>query len=453
MDLEQLWQAIKKDIYSEITNPAASVYIEDMVPISCTDDEFRTAVSMSISKKMIELRFIKTIENVMTLRLGKPVSLKITVVSNPNEYKALRDGRTNEKREDEEKPTFANAVGLNPKYTFENFVIGSSNAYATAAAQATAEMPGTKNNPLFLYGHSGLGKTHLMHAIGNRIIETRPHFRVVYVSSEHFTNHFINSVRDNKTESFRQFYREADVLLVDDVQFLTNKEATQEEFFHTFNELHNMDKQIVLTSDRMPKELVTLEERLRTRFNSGATIDITMPNYETRLAILKKKAQNQNKNVSEEVLSYIAGKVESNIRELEGALTTLLSLSELNYTDPSHEITMEMAEEGLKKVLPEKENIPITVNKIINKVCDYYDVSKEDIIGKRKTKDIIRPRQVAMYVCRELTDMNYVMISREFGKRDRTTVMSNVDKVQKDLKTDSELERDVDNIIRELRGM
>ncbi len=443
-ELFEIWDDAMENVYKRVTSKVAPIYLNDAEPLYFDASVFAVAVTIDISKTMIEARFKEIIEEEISRRLKRPMHIEVQIIPDPRQIRLIQEGG----HEEEELKNDT----VNPKYTFDNFVIGSSNQYAHAAALATAEMPGYKYNPLFLYGHSGLGKTHLMHAIGNRIIQTRPHMKVVYVTSEKFTNDFINSLRDNTTESFRRLYREADVLMVDDVQFLTNKEATQEEFFHTFNELYNMNKQIILTSDRMPKDLVTLEDRLRNRFGQGLTIDITLPDYETRMAILKKKTQLQKKNIPEDVLSYIAHNIKTNIRELEGALTSVTSLMDMKESQGITGMSaMDIAREALKNILPDVSVPEITPNQIMDKVCKYYNVTRDEILGKHRRREYTVPRQVGMYIFKELTDMNFVMIGREFC-RDRTTVMSNLEVIDKALKNnDTRLKEDIDTIIKELK--
>ena len=288
-----------------------------------------------------------------------------------------------------------------------------------------------------------------MQAIGNRIIKTHPQLKVIYVSSEHFTNEFIDALKDRKTTEFKNKYRTVDVLLIDDVQFLENKEAIQEEFFHTFNDLYSMNKQIVLTSDRRPSELLTLEERLRTRFSQGLTIDITVPNYETRVAILKKKAEVHNIKIDEPVLSFIANRIKSNIRELEGALLKIISISELSHRT----IDVELAEYVLKSILPEDGIVKITPDKIMDKVSLFYNITKDDLTGKIKTKNVALPRQIAMYLCNKLTDMNFGMIGKAIGNKDRTTVMHNVKKIETEISVNEALKADINYIIKDLESI
>ena len=440
MDINEIWKLIYSKLANSLNNTVGlSVHMREVNPISMDSSTYTISVPLSISKNMIEHRYQRMIENFLEEITGNKLNLIIILQDE------IKTSVTPVIAATEQSPT--NKV--NPKYTFENFVIGSSNEYATAAAISATEKPGYIYNPLFLYGNSGLGKTHLMHAIGNRIKENNPNSNVIYVTSESFTNEFITSVRENKGAQFRRKYRAADVLLVDDVQFMEKKEATQEEFFHTFNELYSMNKQIVITSDRKPSELVILEERIRQRFSQGLTIDITVPNYETRVAILQKKADLHNIQISDDVLGYIADRIKSNIRELEGILNKLISISDLSHK----KIDLSLAEYVMKSYLPEGGVVKFTPDKIMDKVSTFYNVTKEDLTGKVKTKNIALPRQIAMYLCKKLTDMNYVMIGKSFGNKDRTTAMHNINKIEEDIKTDESLKSDINYIIKDLENL
>jgi chromosomal replication initiator protein len=308
---------------------------------------------------------------------------------------------------------------LNPKYTFETFVIGSSNRFAHAAAVAVAEAPAKAYNPLFVYGDSGLGKTHLLHAIGHYAQSLYQGIRVRYVSSEEFTNDFINMIRDGKQDGFRRRYRDVDVLLVDDIQFLENKEGTQEEFFHTFNTLHNASKQIVISSDRAPKRLVTLEDRLRSRFEWGLLTDVQPPELETRIAILRKKAVQEGLNAPPEALEYIASRISTNIRELEGALIRVTAFASLN----RQTVDLQLAEIVLKDLIPEAQGPEITASTIMGQTASYFGLSIDDLCGTSRSRVLVTARQIAMYLCRELTDLSLPKIGQQFGGRDHTTVM------------------------------
>jgi chromosomal replication initiator protein len=308
---------------------------------------------------------------------------------------------------------------LNPKYTFETFVIGSSNRFAHAAAVAVAEAPAKAYNPLFIYGDSGLGKTHLLHAIGHYAQSLYQGLKVRYVSSEEFTNDFINMIRDGKQEGFRRRYRDVDVLLVDDIQFLENKEGTQEEFFHTFNTLHNASKQIVISSDRAPRRLVTLEDRLRSRFEGGLQTDVQPPELETRIAILRKKADQDRLNAPAEALEYIASRISTNIRELEGALIRVTAFASLN----RQSVDLQLAEFVLKDLIVETHGPEINAATIMGQTASYFGLSIDDLCGSSRSRVLVTARQIAMYLCRELTDMSLPKIGQQFGGRDHTTVM------------------------------
>jgi len=323
---------------------------------------------------------------------------------------------------------------LNPKYTFESFVVGSCNRLAHAASLAVSEAPSKAYNPLFIYGGVGLGKTHLMHAIGHFVRNNHMKTNVLYLSSEKFTNEFINAIRDNKTVDFRNKYRNIDVLLIDDIQFLAGKEQTQEEFFHTFNALHDNNKQIVISSDRPPKDIPTLEDRLRSRFEWGLITDINSPDLETRIAILKKKAFLEGVNLPEEVINFIATKVETNIRELEGALVRVMAFSSLNNSS----IGLEVTKEALKNILAEK-NRTVTIDKIIKSTAQYFGISAGDIHAKKRSKNVAFPRQLAMYLSREMTEYSLPKIGEEFGGKDHTTVIHAHKKISQEIERNQEI--------------
>jgi len=329
---------------------------------------------------------------------------------------------------------------LNPKYTFDTFVVGSSNRFAHAASLAVAELPSDAYNPLFLYGGVGLGKTHLMHAIGHHIMQHNPGTRIMYITSESFTNQLIDAIARKSNQEFRDRFRTVDVLMVDDIQFIAGKTATQEEFFHTFNELHNAGKQIIICSDRPPKDIATLEERLRSRFEWGLIADIQKPDYETRIAILQKKAQLEHIDVSDEVLHYIAEKIESNIRELEGSLTRVNAMAMLSGSP----LTLEVAREALDHILPAAQVKTVTPEGIIKTVTEYYKVTEADIVSQKRNREVARARQVAMYLIRELTQMSTTRIGDMFGGRDHSTVMYACEKIQEMEQKDAALKRELD---------
>lgn len=340
-------------------------------------------------------------------------------------------------------------ASLNPKYTFDTFVTGSSNRFAHAAAMAVAESPGKVYNPFFMYGGVGLGKTHLMHAIGNRVLHNHPEMRVLYVSSEQFTNEIIRSIQEGNAEKFRQKYRNIDVLLVDDIQFLSGKTSTQEEFFHTFNTLHDSQKQIILSSDRPPREVERLEDRLRSRFEWGLITDIQAPDLETRIAILKNKAQLDHFSVPNDVMVYIASRIDSNIRELEGALTRVVAYASLI----KKPITTDLVAEALKDVFPNNKTKEITMEVIQEIVASYFKMKIEDMHAKKRTRSIAFPRQIAMYLCRELTDTSLPQIGNFFGGRDHTTVIHACDKINKEKDADMKLNAILNELIERIQKM
>ena len=338
---------------------------------------------------------------------------------------------------------------LNPKYKFSTFVVGSSNKFAHSASLAVAESPGQTYNPLYLYGGPGLGKTHLMHSIGHFILEQNPEKKVLYVTSEEFTNEVIESIRSGNAASMtklREKYRTVDVLMVDDVQFIIGKESTQEEFFHTFNVLHSARKQIILSSDKPPKEIETLDERFRSRFEWGLIADIQPPDYETRMAILRKNAESCGRQINEEIIKYIATNIKSNIRELEGAFNKIVAAGRLNQVD----LTLALAEEALKDVIYPNKSREITPTIIINVVAEHFGIKAEDICSKKRNSEFVLPRQIVMYLCRELTETSYVNIGKLLGKKDHTTIMHGVNKITAELKTNEELKNKVDIIIKKI---
>lgn len=338
---------------------------------------------------------------------------------------------------------------LNPKYKFDTFVVGSNNKFAHSASLAVAESPGKTYNPLYLYGGAGLGKTHLMHSIGHFILEQNPNTKVLYVTSEEFTNEVIESIRNGNAAvmtKLREKYRTVDVLMVDDVQFIIGKESTQEEFFHTFNVLHSAGKQIILSSDKPPKEMETLEERFRSRFEWGLIADIQPPDYETRVAILRKNAEMSHRQINEEIIDYIASNIKSNIRELEGAFNKILAFARSNKT----ELNLAAAEEALKDVIYPNKARDITPTLIINTVSEYFNVKPEDVISKKRNSEYVLPRQVAMYMCHILTDSSYAVIGKALGKKDHTTVLHGCNKIEDELKNNEELQSKIDAILKKL---
>jgi chromosomal replication initiator protein len=387
------------------------------------------------AKDFLELRVKGALNEILTSQLGQKINIAVTVDENleldptpqevvdetpldlaPQSFVKSGTGRDHDYL-DKKMPVEQSQ--LNPRYIFETFVIGASNRFAHAAAVAVAEAPAKAYNPLFIYGESGLGKTHLLHAIGAYAKELYGGVRVRYVSSEEFTNDFINSIRDDKASVFQRRYRDLDVLLVDDIQFLENKERTQEEFFHTFNTLYNANKQIVISSDRPPKQLTTLEDRLRSRFEWGLITDIQPPELETRIAILRKKAAQDKLNAPDDVLEYIASKISSNIRELEGALIRVTAFASLN----RQPVDMGLAEIVLKDLIPDQTGPEITASTIMAQTASYFSLTLEDLCGTSRSRVLVNARQIAMYLCRELTELSLPKIGQTFGGRDHTTVM------------------------------
>ena len=333
-------------------------------------------------------------------------------------------------------------TNLNPKYTFSTFVVGNNNRFAHAAALAVAEAPASSYNPLFIYGGVGLGKTHLMHAIGNEILRNNKNSKILYVTSEAFTNELINAIKDNTNDQFRNKYRGIDILLIDDIQFIAGKERIQEEFFHTFNTLYESGKQVILSSDKPPKDIPLLEDRLKSRFEWGIIADISNPDYETRLAILRKKAQIDNIIIDDEILSAIATRIDSNIRELEGTLNKLIATASLT---SNRQITMEMAEKAINDIVSQQEKV-ISATYIQETVGKYFNVNPKDLKGSKRSNDITFPRQIAMYLCRNVANMSLPQIGKDFGKRDHTTVMHACNKIEKEIKTNSNTKLIVESV-------
>lgn len=359
------------------------------------------------------------------------------------------------KKEKNSKPSSNNVTNqsgyvtnLNPRYTFDTFVVGANNNLAHAASLAVAESPAEIYNPLFIYGGVGLGKTHLMHSIAHYILDQNPKSKVLYVTSEKFTNELIESIRNENTTptEFREKYRNIDVLLIDDIQFIIGKERTQEEFFHTFNTLHESKKQIIISSDKPPKDILTLEERLRSRFEWGLTVDIQSPDYETRMAILKKKEELDGLSIDDEVMKYIATNIKSNIRELEGALTKIVALSRLKKT----EVNVTLAEEALKDLISPNDKKKITPEYIVEVVSEHFNINQNDVYSTKKSRNIAYPRQIAMYLCRQLTDYSLTDIGKILGNRDHSTILHGCDKIAKDIEKDSSLHNTTDVLIKKI---
>lgn len=442
MDIVSLWDKTLQLIKGELSPPSFNAFFKQIKPLQIQSNTIILLVPNDFTKGILEDRYLNLIESSVNQLSLKKYDIKF--VLSENEVKGLDKDQLIE----EDKKSKKNYPNLNPKYTFDTFVIGNSNRFAHAACVAVAEAPARAYNPLFLYGGVGLGKTHLMHAIGHHIMEQKKDPKVVYVSSEKFTNELINSIKDDRNEEFRNKYRNVDVLLIDDIQFIAGKERTQEEFFHTFNSLHEANKQIIISSDRPPKEIPTLEDRLRSRFEMGLITDIQPPDYETRMAILRKKAQMEDIDVPNEVTVYIAKNIKSNIRELEGALTRVVAYSSLT----NRTISFELASEALKDIITTSKHEEITVNRIKEKVASVFPLKMEDFNSKKRTRSISYPRQIAMYLSRELTDLSLPKIGEEFGGRDHTTVIHAHDKISKDIENNEDFKEKINKIILDLKG-
>ncbi len=432
-DLESVWGSAVDSLADSAVSPQHRAFLRLTRPLGLVEDTALLAAPNEFAKDVLETRLRPQLTRALSAALGREIRIAVTVRPDDRPGLTPLDGQhpTTQAEPFAERSwaaepatgTAARPSGeqsrLNKKYTFDTFVIGSSNRFANAAAVAVAEAPAKAYNPLFIYGESGLGKTHLLHAIGHYSQGLFPQVRVRYVSSEEFTNDFINSLRDDKMQAFQRRYRDLDVLLIDDIQFLERAERTQEEFFHTFNTLHNASKQIVITSDRPPKQLVTLEDRLRTRFEWGLITDVQAPDLETRIAILRKKAAQERLNAPPEVLEFIASKIQSNIRELEGALIRVTAFASLNRQG----VDLALAEIVLKDLFPESERPEITASTIMATCAEYFSVSVEDLCSSSRSRGLVTARQIAMYLCRELTDLSLPKIGHAFGGRDHTTVI------------------------------
>ncbi len=440
-NLDTIWEKTLESISPFLSKPSFETWLKPTKPVSLEGNLLTVEVPNDFARDWLESRYAPLLATTLKELLEEDVELRFI---------------TPERNEAQNKPETETAahIGqsipqpslLNPKYTFESFVVGESNRFAHAASLAVAEAPGKAYNPLFIYGGVGLGKTHLMQAIGQFALKNHPDFRVVYVSSEKFTNELINAIRFNRTPHFRDTYRTVDILLVDDIQFFAGKESTQEEFFHTFNTLYESGKQIIISSDRPPKEIPTLEDRLRSRFEWGLITDIQAPNLETRIAILRKKASTEGWHLPNDVMVNIADQINSNIRELEGALIRIIAYASFH----NKQISLELANEVLKDVISSSKAKRLTIPIIQQAVCDFYNIEMEDLKAQRRTKNVTLPRQIAMYIVRELTDYSLPKIGEEFGGRDHSTVIHACDKIQDLIKSDPEVDRIIKNLIHNL---
>ena len=439
---KDLWIDILSELKKTLSDISFNTWFSDTEILSMSDSKIIIGCNNSLILETINLRYIDTLNNITDCLTNQNYKIKVMLKEDfkkdhtPSNTKNLTVSSSNK----EISNNFS--TNLNNKYTFETFVVGNSNRFAHAASLAVAESPSKAYNPLFIYGGVGLGKTHLMHAIGHLINENNKNLKVVYITSEKFINELISAIKDDKNIEFRNKYRNVDVLLIDDVQFIAGKERTQEEFFHTFNALHESNKQIILSSDRPPKEIKTLEERLCSRFEWGLIADIQPPDYETRIAILRKKADVDKLNIPNEVLIYIATKIKSNIRELEGALLRVVAYTNLTNSN----VSLDLAKEALKDLINTKNSKTITIEYIQETIANYFDLNIEMLKSQRRTQNIAFPRQIAMYLCRKLTDSSLPKIGENFGGRDHTTVIHAYEKILNKIESD----QDFNNTINEL---
>jgi chromosomal replication initiator protein len=449
MKAEQAWQSVLGQLQTEMPKASFDTWVRDSQVLTYEDGLLVIGVDNAYARDWLESRLASTVNRLLVGVMNRAVDVKFVVNSN-DEIDGVNEGLPLDVLDGETESAVNTPMSierhpaLNPRYIFDNFVVGSNNRLAHAAALAVAENPAHSYNPLFLYGGVGLGKTHLLHAIGNACHERG--LNVLYVSSEEFTNDMINSIRMHTTQAFREKYRSADVLLVDDIQFIAGKESTQEEFFHTFNTLHGQDKQIIVSSDRPPKAMVTLEERLRSRFEWGLAADIQPPDLETRLAILRSKAERAGRTVPDEILETIARRVQSNIRELEGALNRIVAFADLS----GSALTAQLAEVALADLLPQRRDL--TPDQVVALVADKFKVTVDQLIGRDRSREIALPRQVAMYLLRRESNVSLPQIGEALGGRDHTTVMYAIQQIANKIETDSGLRRDVIDIKQQMYG-
>lgn len=439
----EVWSGVCEYCSKLISNTAMKTWISSIEPVEMKDDEAVLFVRSDFQRQIIISRYSNYLTDGFKEVLGFPLKLKIiTEEDKPAEYKIKTDISDQNGNIDK---TYAKAEY---EYTFDTFIVGNSNKFAHAASLAVATNPAMAYNPLFIYGDSGLGKTHLLHAIQHEIEKSRPELKIIYIKGEDFTNELVESIRLNTQIQFRNKYRQTGVLLVDDIQFVAGKESTQEEFFHTFNTLYEAKKQIVLTSDRPPKEIQTLEDRLRTRFEWGLLADIQPPDFETRLAIIKRKAELLDLKLPDEVCEFVANRLKNNIRQLEGAVKKIKAYNLLSGLSP----TISTAQEAIKDILNDNQPVPITVGRIIDEVARTFNVTPDEIRGKMRSGNISLARQVSMYVVREVTQLSTSAIGDEFGHRDHATVVYAIQKVKNDAKTNQRLKATIEDIIKNIRS-
>ena len=437
MDMEELWSKTREVLRAEVNAVVYNSLLgsNNLVPALLDGDTLVLRVVMDNLKLLITNQWYSTIVRALSQVAGHQMDVEILTQEEIEARPQLK-----QKAVEEQETVLESSVALNPKYTFETFVVGSGNRFAHAAALSVATDPAHSYNPLFIYGGVGLGKTHLMHAVGNFIREHDPSKRILYIPGETFTNELISAIQQGRNIQFRNRFRSVDVLMVDDIQFIAGKESTQEEFFHTFNTRHTAGKQIILTSDRPPQEIARLEDRLKSRFAWGLTCDIKKPDVETRIAILREKARQENITMDEDVYEAIATRVESNIRELEGALTKIVASSKLN----NKEINLELAEEALKDLISPNAAREVTPQLIINVVSEHFGITPLDLIGQKRSKELVFPRQIVMYLCGDMTNESLQNIGKALGGRDHTTIIHGTKKIASELKTDENLKNTID---------
>ena len=436
-EFDELLNKVKEQLKKELVSITYETWIENLEIENVIDNNITLKTFSPMQKNAIDSRYASFIADTFKSLTNIEYEISTILDKGTNPVKINEDNNNKKLGSTTE---YSNS-SLNPKYTFSTFVVGNNNRFAHAAAFAVAESPAASYNPLFLYGGVGLGKTHLMHAIGNEIYKNNKDSKILYVTSETFTNQFINAIKDNTNDQFRNKYRNIDVLLIDDIQFIAGKERIQEEFFHTFNSLHENGKQIILSSDKPPKDVPLLEDRLKSRFEWGLIADISTPDYETRLAILRKKTQTDKIIVDDEILCNIANKVESNIRELEGALNKIVAIASLTNSP----ITMEMSEKAINDITSQKEKI-ISSDYIQEVVCNYFNINIKDLRSSKRSNDIAYPRQIAMYLAREVAHLSFPKIGDDFGKRDHSTVMHAYNKISKEIKENSNTKLIVESV-------
>lgn len=438
-ELNDLLTKAKELLKEETTKISYETWIKILEIQSADNDHIVLLTSTDFQKNIVASKYLDLLTNTFNYLTNKECS--VSIVSREELETASNNSDLSDSTKIEAPINYV-TTNLNPKYTFSTFVVGNNNRFAHAAALAVAEAPASSYNPLFIYGGVGLGKTHLMHAIGNEILRNNKNSKILYVTSEAFTNELINAIKDNTNDQFRNKYRGIDILLIDDIQFIAGKERIQEEFFHTFNTLYESGKQVILSSDKPPKDIPLLEDRLKSRFEWGIIADISNPDYETRLAILRKKAQIDNIIIDDEILSAIATRIDSNIRELEGTLNKLIATASLT---SNRQITMEMAEKAINDIVSQQEKV-ISATYIQETVGKYFNVNPKDLKGSKRSNDITFPRQIAMYLCRNVANMSLPQIGKDFGKRDHTTVMHACNKIEKEIKTNSNTKLIVESV-------